>query len=152
MPKGGVSINMATLLAGTEYDIVPGKNVVLNGTKMRVVKLLPTKENADVVLTTLYIDEKVLAIKRATVTTKENGTYQIDLTYGRYLSWSLPDKVLFSFNTKDYKLPKGITFEYEKGDKKQQPDTKNNKGTVEITYSSYIINKGVDDKIFAEDK
>ena len=65
------------------------------------------------------------------------------------MDWGLPDKVIFSFNTKDYKLPKGITFEYEKGDdKKKQEALKNKKGKVEITYSGYTINKGVDDKIF----
>ncbi len=152
LPKGGVSINMATLLAGTDYDVVPGRDAVLGGIKTRVIKLLPTKESADVVLTTLYIEEKTLVIKRATVTTRENGTYQIDLAYGKYVNWGLPDKVVFTFNTKDYKLPKGITFEYEKGAKKKQPDAKNGKGSVEIKYSAYIINKGVDDKIFEPEK
>jgi hypothetical protein len=46
-------------------------------------------------------------------------------------------------------MPKGITFEYEKGEKKKE-EFKNKKGSVEITYSSYTINKGVDDKIFAK--
>ena len=62
----------------------------------------------------------------------------------------LADKVIFSFNTKDYKLPKGITFDYDDGSKKKDdPDKlKNRKGRVEISYSSYIINKGVPDSVF----
>ena len=61
----------------------------------------------------------------------------------------LPDKVIFSFNTKDYKLPKGVTFDYDDGAKKKPGDNlKNKKGKVEITYSEYLINKGVDDAIF----
>jgi hypothetical protein len=58
--------------------------------------------------------------------------------------------VIFSFNTKDYKLPKGITFDYDDGSKKEtNPDKlKNKKGKVEIVYSGYMINKGVPDSVF----
>jgi hypothetical protein len=147
LPKGGVSINLGSLLSNTQYEIVPAKDATLNGTTVKVVKLLPSDESSDVVLTTLYIEEKLKVIRKATVTTRENGTYQIDLTYGKFTDWGLPDKVVFSFNTKDYKMPKGITFEYEKGEKKKE-EFKNKKGSVEITYSSYTINKGLDDKIF----
>jgi outer membrane lipoprotein-sorting protein len=149
LPKGGVSVNMGTLLSNENYDIVPGKDAKVNGVDTKVVKLLPQDENSDVVLTTLYIEEKNSVIKKATVTTKENGSYEIELNYGKYIDWGLPDKVIFSFNAKDYKMPKGITFEYEKGDKKKEEALKNKKGKIEITYSNYIINKGIDDKIFS---
>ena len=148
LPKGGVSVNMGTLLANNNYDIVPGKDVQLNGASVKVVKLLPQDENSDVVLTTLYIEEKNLVIRKATVTSRESGTYEIELSYSKYIDWGLPDKVIFSFNTRDYKLPKGITFEYEKGDSKKQEALKNKKGKVEISYSGYSINKGIDDKVF----
>lgn len=148
LPKGGISVNVGTLLGNGDYDVVAGKDTRLNGTDMKVVKLLPRNDNSDVVLTTLYIEEKNLVIRKATVTTKENGTYEIDLNYGKYINWGLPDKVIFSFNTRDYKLPKGITFEYEKGNKKKEEALKNKKGKVEITYAAYSINKGIDDKVF----
>lgn len=152
LPKGGVSINIGSLLSNGSYDIVPGKDAVVNGINTKVVKLLPQDENSDVVLTTLYIEEKNAVVRKATVTTKESGTYEIELSYGKYVEWGLADKVVFSFNTKDYKLPKGITFEYEKGgDKKKAEALKNKKGKVEISYSSYTINKGVDDTIFASE-
>jgi outer membrane lipoprotein-sorting protein len=148
LPKGGVSVNIGTLLGDENYDIVPGKDTKINGVNTKVVKLLPQNENSDVVLTTLYIQEENLVIKKATVTTKESGTYEIDLNYSKYMDWGLPDKVVFSFNTKDYKLPKGLTFEYENGNKKKSQTLKNKKGSIEITYSGYTINKGIDDKIF----
>jgi outer membrane lipoprotein-sorting protein len=148
LPKGGVSVNMGTLLANENYDIVPGKDTKINGADVKVVKLLPQDENSDVVLTTLYIEEINAVIRKATVTTKENGSYEIELNYGKYIDWGLPDKLIFSFNAKDYKLPKGITFEYEKGNKKKEEALKNKKGKIEITYSSYAINKGIDDKTF----
>jgi len=148
LPKGGISVNAGTLLADANYDAVPGKDTKINGVDTKVVKLLPRNENSNIVLTTVYIDEKNLVIRKATVITKENGSYEIDFAYGKYMQWGLPDKVIFSFNTSDYKLPKGVTLEYEKGDSKKAETPKNKKGNVEITYSGYIINKGIDEKVF----
>ena len=151
LPKGGISINLGSVLSDGEYDIVPKRDSVLNGVLTKVVKLLPVDENSEMVLTTLYIDEKHLVVKKATVTTRESGTYEIELSYGKYTAWGLPDKVIFSFNTKDYKLPKGITFEYEKGGKKKEENMKNKKGKVEITYSTYSINNGINNSVFEAD-
>lgn len=149
LPKGGVSVNVASLLTGGSYQTVPGGSSNVNGIPATVVKLIPTGDKSDVVLSVLYIDEKEAVIRKAVVTTKESGTYEILLNYGKYIAWGLPDKVIFTFNTKDYKLPKGITFEYDKGgEKKIKDEAKDKKGKVEIVYTSYVINKGVDEKNF----
>jgi len=148
IPKGSVNINLAKFLsAAGNYEIVDaGKEA---GTGLRILKLLPTDENSDIVLSTLYIDEKAELVTKAKNTTRDNGTYELEMNYGKYASFGLPDKVIFSFNTKDYKLPKGVTFDYDDGSEKKQDDgLKNKKGRVEITYAEYVINKGVDDAIF----
>jgi outer membrane lipoprotein-sorting protein len=148
IPKGSVNINLAKFLsAAGDYEIVDaGKEP---NTGLRILKLLPKDENSDIVLSTLYIDEKAELVKKAKNTTRDNGTYELEMSYGKYALFSLPDKVIFSFNTKEYKLPKGVTFDYDDGaEKKQDDNLKNKKGKVEITYSEYLINKGVDDAIF----
>lgn len=149
LPKGGVSVNAGTLLSGDSYQTVPGGTSVIDGKPATIVKLIPTDEASDVVLSVLHIDEKDAVIRKAVVTTKESGTYEILFHYGTYTAWGLPDKVVFSFNTKDYKMPKGVVFEYEKGgEKKVEDKAKSKKGKVEIAYTSYSINKGVDEKNF----
>ena len=146
LPKGGVSINISSLLLTEDYTAIDAGNGTIDNTPVRIIKLLPLNENSDVVLTTMYIDEKALLIRKASTTTKDNGTYDMQMNFGRYADWGLPDKVIFSFNTKDYKLPKGVTLEYDDGSKKQELP-KNKKGKVEITYSSYVINKGVSENM-----
>jgi outer membrane lipoprotein-sorting protein len=149
IPKGSVNINLNNIFINTDgFDIIDvGKD---SATNLRIIKLLPKDENSDVVLSTLYIDEKQSLIKKSKTTTKDNGTYELEMIYGKYKDYGLADKVIFSFNTKDYKLPKGVTFDYDDGSKKEQtPDKiKNKKGKVEITYSSYLINNGVPDSVF----
>ncbi len=151
LPKGGVTVNMSSIVTTEDYDIILVGEETIVGVKTKKVKLLPRNDNSDVVLTTMYIDEANLLIKKAITTTKENGTYEIEMTYGKYSSYGLPDKLTFSFNTKDYKMPKGITLEFDDDDKKGKElkaKMQNKKGKVEITYSSYSINKGIDDGIF----
>lgn len=149
VPKGSINISLNKIVdISTDCDIIDvGKE---DKTGWRIIKLLPKNETADIVLSTLYIDEKQFLIRKAKTTTKENGTYELEMTYGKYAEYGLADKIIFSFNTKEYKLPKGVTFDYDDGIKKQTETSKtaNTKGTVEISYSSYIINKGVPDNVF----
>jgi outer membrane lipoprotein-sorting protein len=153
VPKGGISINLNSLFSGNEYTMIPGGTASIGGKQLVVVKLLPLKEENDVVISTLYIDEKEALVRKASTTTKNNGTYEMEMSYGRFSKWGLPDKVLFSFNTKEYKLPKGVTFEYETDQKPEgAPKTKDQKGKVEITYQNYSINKGMQDNIFSAAK
>lgn len=73
----------------------------------------------------------------------------MEMVYGKFAAWGLPDKVTFIFNIKDYKLPKGLAFEYDSGAQPADPNaSKTTKGKVEIFYSNYTINKGVDDSLF----
>lgn len=150
IPKGSVNINLNKFFTDAgKYEIIDAGKETITG--YRIFKLLPLDEEADIVLATLYIDENRELVIKAKNTTRDNGTYELEMTYGQYTDYALPDKVVFSFNTKDYKLPKGVTFDYEVGAKiKADQDIKNKKGKVEITYSSYIINKGIDEKIFTQ--
>ena len=151
MPKGGVSINLYSLLSGNKFTAVAGGESKLGAMPVKIVKLLPLEENSEVVLTTLYIDEKNALIRKATTTTRDNGTYEMEMEYGKFANWGLPDKIVFIFNTKEFKLPKGMTLEYEGGAKPEAQSnngSKDQKGKIEIRYANYLINKGVDDKVF----
>jgi outer membrane lipoprotein-sorting protein len=149
VPKGAVSINLNNLIAGNNYTVIDAGSDKVEGQAVKVVKLLPSDDNADVVLSILYIDAINLVIKKAKTTTRDNGTYELLMTYGKYIANGLPDKVLFTFNTKDYKLPKGVTFDFDDGTNKPKPAAEaNKKGSAEIVFSSYTINKGVSDTVF----
>ncbi|MCW3089096.1 MAG: hypothetical protein JWP81_165 [Ferruginibacter sp.] len=151
VPKGAVSINLSNIINGSKYTALDAGADMIANTKVRVIKLLPEDDNADVVLSTVYIDEANQVIRKAKTTTRENGSYQLEMTYGKYIAYGLPDKIIFTFNTKDYKLPKGVTFDFDDGTavKKTTPDNlKKNQGMAEIIFDSYIINKGVPDTVF----
>jgi len=146
IPKGSTNISLSNIFQdNSSYDIIDGGK---DSSGLRIIKLLPKQDTSDIILSILYVDEKNFLIKRSKTSTKESGTYELEMKYGKYADFGLPDKVIFSFNTKDYKMPKGVTLDYDDGTKKKAEPLKDKKGKVEIVYSNYSINKGVDDSVF----
>jgi len=149
LPRGGVSLTINTLLNTKGYTAIPVGTQILNGKNVRVIKLIPNDDNLDWVISTLWIDPVEALVYKTATTTKESGSYEITMQYGAYAQQGLATKIIFSFNTKDYKLPNGITLEF--GDDEpvsKQKALKNKKGTIEITYNKYTINKGIPNNIF----
>jgi hypothetical protein len=149
LPKGGVSLSINTLLNTKQYTAIQAGNQVLNGKSLRVIKLIPNDERLDWVISTLWIDPVDALVYKTATTTKESGSYEISMEYGAYAQYGLASKIIFSFNTKDYKLPNGITLEF--GDEEpvsKQQLLKNKKGSIEIRYTYYSINKGIPSHIF----
>lgn len=150
IPKGAVNMNMSNVLSSGKYSVLDAGTDKVGGTTVKVVKLLPEDDNADVVLSTLYIDAVNQVILKSKTTTRDNGTYELEMSYGKYTAYGLPDKIIFSFNTKDYKMPKGVTFDFDDGTKKKTAEEKlkNQKGKMEIYINGYSINKGIADSVF----
>lgn len=150
IPKGAVNMNLSNVLSSGKYSVLDAGNDKIGNIAVKVVKLLPEDDNADVVLSTLYIDAVNQVILKTKTTTRDNGTYELEMSYGKYIAYGLPDKIIFSFNTKDYKMPKGVTFDFEDGTKKKTAEEKlkNQKGKMEIAINGYSINKGIADSVF----
>ncbi|HEY2647614.1 MAG TPA: hypothetical protein VGI38_00400 [Puia sp.] len=149
VPKETVSISMYSLV-NSHYTVLDGGTDLIQGIPVRIIKLLPADENADLVLATLYIDYKRMIVLKAKTTTRENGTNEVELFYGKFLPIGLPDRIVFSFSTQEFKLPKGVTFDYDDGSAKNNltEPRKNQRGKIEITYLDYTINKGLSDSLF----
>jgi outer membrane lipoprotein-sorting protein len=150
VPKGAVSINLNSIISASNFTVIDAGNTSINNKQVKILKLLPVDENSNVILSTLYIDEKNAVILKARTTTKDNGTYELNMKYRRFLEYGLPDTVAFTFNTKDYKMPKGVTFDYDDATAPKSIEDKNKDrlGKIEITYASYKINDGVSDENF----
>lgn len=149
VPKGAVTINLNSLLSGSNMTVLDGGTTLIGGKQTRILKLLPEDDKGDVILSTVYIDEANAVIVKARTTTKDNGTYDLNMKYGKYTAYGLPDEVTFTFNTKDYKMPKGVTFDYDDASKTNNAGpARPQEGKIILTYSSYKINAGVSDDVF----
>jgi hypothetical protein len=149
LPKGGVSVSLNSLLNTRQFVAMESGKQIFKGKELQVIKLIPTDDALDWVISTLWIDATTALVYKTFTTTKENGTYEVTMEYGAYAGYGLPSKIIFGFNTKDYKLPSGITLEFGDDEPVSKAKAlKAKKGTIEITYSNYSINNGVSSTMF----
>jgi outer membrane lipoprotein-sorting protein len=159
--KGGIAILPKKSINLTLDNMIPlGKVTVIDagmdstyGKDVHVIKIVPDNDQTDIILTKVWIDTKRMLAVRTETTTKENGTMKMNLEYGTYASIALPDKVSFIIDVKDYKLPKGVTMDYNADEVVKPTKQSGNplpikKGKIQIQYSNYQINKGLSDDIF----
>ncbi|RYE23749.1 MAG: hypothetical protein EOP51_09575 [Sphingobacteriales bacterium] len=155
---GGISILPRKSINLTMNNVIPEGGVTIIDAgydgNLRVIKVVPTDERTDVVLTKIWVDETRLLAVRTETTTRDNGTIKMELFFGKYTAQALPDRITFFVDVKDYKLPKGVTMDYDGMDQpaKKQATGKPRKGKIEITYLNYKINQGINDAVFIEKK
>jgi len=149
LPKKNINLTLSNLIPTGNVTVIEVGTAMIGTKKVRVLKVIPEDEKSDIILTKMWVDEHDLLALRTETTTRNDGTVIMDLEYANYMSYGLPDKVTIYMDLKDYKLPKGVTMDYNNETATQQPkDKKNQKGTIKITYLKYDINKGLSDAIF----
>jgi outer membrane lipoprotein-sorting protein len=156
LPQRTVNMSLAGLLPEGAVTVIDGGRETLNGAPVRVLKVVPEQDGGDIVLTKLWVDESQLLIHRSEATTRDNGTYLMDLKFGKYATYALPDEIQLRMDVKDYKMPKGVTMDYE-GEAVAKPEAaagkgKRKKGVIRIRYDQYQINTGIDDAFFRDKK
>jgi len=149
LPKNGMEFSPSSLIK-KEHTAIYEQDVDLNGFKTSLVKVIPLGDQGDVILSTLWIDQKRQVIRKVESTTKTNGTFSIDFSYDDNIKYPLPSKILFSFNMDKMNIPATISGETttEKSDIKKKNIGSSTKGQVVVSYSNYLVNKGIPDSIF----
>ena len=151
LPKNGMEFSPSSLLK-KDYTAIYEQDVDLNGFKSSIVKVIPSGDQGDVILSTLWVDQKKQLIRKVESTTKTNGTFTIDFSYDDKIKYPLPTKIIFSFNLDKMNIPATISGETdaENPDKKDKNSDSRTKGKVIVNYSNYQVNKGIPDSIFEE--
>lgn len=151
LPKQSVNFSPADLLKG-DFNTFYVKTEKVNNVNLDVIKIIPNDDSSDVILSTLWVDEKLMQIKKVEMTGKRSGTTSIELEYADK-NFSLPSKVVFSFNLGNVAVPQQ-TQTNQDNDEHQQRRGRNQSlsGSVILTYSNYKINKGIPDSFFEEKK
>jgi outer membrane lipoprotein-sorting protein len=151
LPKKNINFSLRNMLPSGNVTILDLCYDTLYAKKFRVVKIIPSTEQNDIVISKVWIDDKLGLIIKTETTTRNQGTITMNLEYGAYLKYSLPDKVTLLFDVNEYKLPKGLTMDYEQtaiAVKSKIASSKKKTGTVEIFYMKYNVNSGISDDIF----
>lgn len=149
LPKKNINLTLSNLIPSGNVVVMDAGYSTLNGKKVRVMKIIPESDAGDIILTKMWIDETALLAMRTETTTRNDGTVIMEMQYAGYSQYALPDYVTIFMDLKDYKLPKGVTLDYnESTELKPKQSDKNQKGTIQIHYLKYDVNKGISDAVF----
>jgi outer membrane lipoprotein-sorting protein len=155
LPKKNINLTLRNLIPNGNVMVIDVGNTTIGNRQVRILKVVPEDDNSGILLTKIWIDEADMVAVRTETTTRNDGTIIMDLEYAKYIPYSLPDKMTIHLDLKGYKLPKGVTMDYddlpEAKVAKEAKDAKNQKGTIQISYLKYEINKGISDKVFEVD-
>jgi hypothetical protein len=150
LPKQGMSDLTGFLSNTKKYTSVLGDAKTINDHKTKLVSVLPTDENSEIILAKVYISPADELIYRTVLTTKSSGTVTIDYEYNLNKKYGLPNKMTFTVDIKKFKMPKSVASDIRNNDKKKKYK-ENEKGTIVITFSNYLVNKGIADDVFKDD-
>ena len=154
LPKKNINLTISNLIPSGNVTVIDMGPVTVKGKKLRLLKAIPEDDMANIILTKIWVDETNLVATRAETTTRNDGTVIMDLDFGHYTNYGLPDKVTIYMNVKDYKLPKGVTMDYnDETEATKAPKSASQgpqKGTIEINYLKYAINTGLSDDKFGK--
>lgn len=147
LPKRGMNITPQKLL-GNEYTAIYVRSEVLNGIPVEVIKVIPVSTDDDVIISTLWIDTRMSVIRQLEATTRNEGTFLIELTFGRsFDGYTLPEEVKVDFDLRKNEMPLGLTGDFE-GERTRDPKPKKSRGSVTIIYHDYVVNKGAGAEAF----
>ncbi len=150
LPKDGIDFSPSSIIKGN-YTAIFERKENLNGVQTSVVKIVPINENTNIILSTIWVDDKNSIIRKVESTTKTQGTYTLELFYDNDFKYPLPKQMIFSFNLDKMNLPQTFTNTTPKSSRRRFKDGPVI-GKVYVNYSNYKVNKNLSDKIFEEDK
>jgi hypothetical protein len=150
LPKKGLNFSINEILS-INYSYLNAGVQNINNIKTEIIKIIPLESDYEIILATLWIDKSNTRVIRAEVNTKKNGTFIIDLAYFK------PDDILpatlkITFDVTYIDIPFGFLLETGGEVFNKKNDISKSEGTVIINYSNYIINSGLNDSFFKEQK
>ncbi len=148
LPKQNPYDAIIMLKDSNSYVAVKMADEVVNNVKTTVINVLPTKQ-ADFIVGKFWVDPVNKLVLKSEITTQTNGVLVTTYTYGTMAKNALPDKMELSFDVAKFKVPKAVAVDINS--KTKAADTKN-KGTgkVKFTFTNYVINTTIDDKVFTD--
>lgn len=146
LPKSGLNFSPLGFLS-YKYTAFYVREDTLNSRKVSVIKVIPIEGDAEVILSTFWIDTERNLILKIESSRKPQGTFTVDLEYLKTVgNFWLPSSIVFTFNLEPALLPGKIAEEFYKG--KNNDDSKDKTGKVYLYYSDYKVNQELPDNIF----
>ncbi len=148
LPRKGLNNGIHKLLSEPYTSIYVGKELI-NETNNHIVKIIPLGKKPDIILATLWINEKNFLVSKSESSTRNEGTFTVKYSY-LDKTLALPSEMEISFEIENLKIPlkfigktQGINIDPEKAKGKQE-------GKVYIRFKNYELNQAIDNSVFED--
>ncbi len=151
LPKRGLNFSGGDLL-NKKYQALYIKTETIQARPLCVVKIIPMDENSEIIIATLWIDRAKQLIYKLDATTKSSGSFTIRFAYPTPANaFKLPSTLLFDFDVAKMEIPAAISGDYN-SEKPKESKKGPSRGKITLTYSNYLVNKGIPDTFFVDEK
>ncbi len=142
------------VLLKNEYTSYIEREEKLGNNNCYVIKIIPAGEKGDIILTTAWVDKSVLVFRKLDVITKIGGSMVLNMEYDPSLikKYPLPSSIVFSFDVGNMSISRNMDGNSDEDDMHKKNKQKLTKGSVEMQFTNYKVNIGLDDKLFDDKK
>jgi outer membrane lipoprotein-sorting protein len=148
LPKQALTFTPAKLLS-IGYTALYANSQNINGIQLDVIKIIPLSDTVNIAVSTLWVDPINNVVRKVESTLKQGGTFQFNIDYSSGIKFALPSSIKFTADLPNINNMRQMN---PGGSKDNQNKNKSSKGTVDIYYANYKVNKGIPDSIFKDSK
>jgi outer membrane lipoprotein-sorting protein len=151
LPKQNPYYALSAIVDSNKYTAVESGKEIVDAINTRVINVLP-QNHPELILAKFWIDPTRKLILKSQLTTKTNGTVQVEYQYGSFAKFTLPDKMTFTVETGKFKMPKAMAIELNSKKRESTSQKPRETGIIKLQFSNYILNQKMDEKVFSENE
>lgn len=139
IPKRGLDFGLVELYKYPFMTLNLGQ-VSFQGRTCELVKVIPTTDESDYAIATLWLDARASRILKSQISTKKNGVFDIAYQYAGPAD-ILPAEVRVDFLVNDIRIPLRFLGREAQVDKEQLKADPGQKGAITLRFSGYRVTR-----------
>jgi len=147
MPKQNPFYFMELLNDPSSYLCIDSGSETNPGSIIRIIQLVP-KEHEELILAKIWVDATRRRIVKSSLTTKSNGTVEIQYLYDEKPGSKLPELMVFGIEVGKFKIPKMMSADLNSRSKNSGAPSQSTHGKIRLKFTNYRLNQSFDEKVF----
>jgi len=137
LPKRGLDFSLSEIF---KYPFITVDRGVekRNGRVLKVINIIPTTNQSELALATLYMDTKAARIVQSEINTRKEGSYTLMMNYAQ-LKDILPNYVEATFAIERLKIPLNFMGKGTTIDRKKMRGMETKTGKIKMKIKDYMI-------------
>jgi hypothetical protein len=139
IPKRGLDLTLNELYEYPFMTLNLGK-VSYAGRQCEMIKVIPTTDQSDYSIATLWLDTRALRILKSQISTKKNGVFDIAYRYDREQQ-DLPSEIRVEFEVTGVKIPLRFLGKDTQVDREGKRENTQEKGAITLSLEAVQVTR-----------